>query len=103
MSGRARILAGLDAAWVVAFSVVYLLIVRSQGNRPVYWFLAFLVAATVCALVSVVRRNPQPLIANLVILAVCAVLGLLSIGVLLLPAIAVGLMSYRAGSRSAQA
>src|SRR3954451_1171723 len=99
MSGRARMLAALDAALVVAFVIVYLLIIRSQGNRPVYWFLAFLVAATVCALVSVACRTPQPLIGNLVILAVCAVLGLFSIGVLLLPAIAVGMMSYRAGSR----
>ena len=96
-------LAVLDFALVVAFLVVYLLIIRSQGNGPVYWFLVFLAAAAVCALVAAVRRAPQLLIANLVILAVCAVLGLLSIGVLLLPAIAVGVMSYRASSRAAQA
>lgn len=100
MSGRARLLAVLDAALVLAFVVVYLLIIHSQGNRPVVWFLAFLAAATVCALVAVVRRTPQPLIGNLVVLAVCAVLGLFSIGVLLLPAIVAGAMSYRSGSRS---
>lgn len=103
MSGRARVLAALDAAFVVAFLVVYLLIIRSQGNRPVYWFVAFLAVAAVCALVTVVRRTPQPLIANLVILAVCAVLGLFSIGVLLVPAIAVGVMSYLASSRKVRA
>lgn len=103
MSGRARLLAGLDAALVAAFAVGYLLIIRSQGNRPVVWFLAFLAAATACALVAVVRRTPQALIGNLVILAVCAVLGLFSIGVLLLPAIAMGVMSYRASSRPARA
>ena len=92
-------LATLDAALVVAFLIVYLLIIHSQGNSPVYWFLAFLMAATVCALVAAVCRTPRPLIANLVILGVCAVLGLFSIGVLLLPAIVVGVMSYRAGSR----
>jgi hypothetical protein len=96
-------LAALDAGLVMAFLIVYLLIIRGQGNRPVYWFLAFLVAATVCALVAVVRRTPQPLIGNLVILAVCAVLGLFSIGALLLPAIVVGVMSYRAGSRPVRA
>lgn len=91
-------LAAADAAMVVAFVIVYLLILHSQGNSPVYWFLAFLVAATVCAVTAAVRRTPQPMIANLVILAVCAVLGILSIGALLLPAIACGVMSYRVSS-----
>jgi len=96
-------LAALDAALAIAFLIVYLLIIRSQGNRPVYWFVAFLVAAIVCVLVSVACRAPQPLIGNLVVLAVCAVLGLFSIGVLLLPAIAAGMMSYGAASRQTRA
>jgi hypothetical protein len=33
MSGRARLLAVLDAVLVLAFAVVYLLILRSQGDR----------------------------------------------------------------------
>ena len=99
---RSRILAALDVALVVAFSCIYLLIIHSQGNKPAYWFLTFLTAAAICALITVVRGTPTPLVANVTILGVCAVLGLFSIGVLLLPAAGAGIASYLLASRSRQ-
>lgn len=102
MTGRARVLAGLDAGLIAAFTALYLLILHSQGNPPVYWFLALLIAAATCAVVTAVRATPAPMIANLVILAVCVVLGLLSIGILLVPAGVAGVMSYVLATRSSR-
>jgi cytochrome bd-type quinol oxidase subunit 2 len=102
MSRRARLLAALDASLVAAFLVFYVSLVHRQGNHPVLWVLAFLTVAAICAVLAAARRTPTPLVANLVILAICAVLGMLSVGVLLLPALASGVWSYTIGKHSAR-
>ena len=97
---RARSLAALDAASIVAFLVVYALVIRSQGGSPAYWFVALLGAALLLALVAAVRGGVVALLTNVVIVSVCAFLGLLSVGVLLAPAVITGVAGSVLASRS---
>jgi hypothetical protein len=99
---RARILAAIDLALVVAFLVVYLLIIDRQGNSPAYWFVALLGVAALGALSTVVSGSRTTLLVNVAILGVCAFVSLLSVGILLVPAIATGIVGVNAVSRSRQ-
>jgi len=81
---------------------IYLAVISSQGDTPAYWFLAALAAAGLCALATAVTAGARPLVANVIILALCAVAGLLSVGILLVPAIVAAAMGLSFASRSRQ-
>jgi hypothetical protein len=90
---RARILAAAAAVWAVAYSVLYLVIIRAQGNSPLWWYPALAVlAAALLAGAALARPGLAPwprraLAGGLVVLAAAALPAAASIGILLAPAI----------------
>jgi hypothetical protein len=90
----------LAAALVpAAMTVVYLLIMRSEGDTPAWWFVAILALAVVlcghAARRDAPRRRPALLVAGAALLA-AGVLALLSIG---LPLLVAGALALGAGLR----
>ena len=87
---RARQLAAATSVLTLVFLVVYAAVVRSQdGPGIAWWYVGVLAFATVLALGAATSgrvRLAMPSCA--VLLCLCAVVGLLSVGVLLLPAAA---------------
>jgi len=76
------------AAWTAAFVVAYLLIIRSQAGTPAWWFVALLAAAAGLLLAPLRGRAARPaLIGAAVVLGLCSMLGILSIGIFLVPAV----------------
>jgi hypothetical protein len=76
------------AAWTAVFVAAYLLIIRSQDGAPAWWFVALLVVAGGLLLVPLRGRAARPaLIGAAVVLGLCSMLGILSLGVFLLPAV----------------
>lgn len=76
------------AAWTLAYGAVYVAVARAQGGGPALWYLASVLAGAVLLAGAAVRSSRTLHVAALVVLAGCAVLGLLSVGPLLLPAVA---------------
>jgi len=86
---RLRHLGFAAGAWTAVFTVAYLLISRSQDGTPAWWFVALLMACAGLLLAPLRGRAARPaLIAAAVILGLCSVLGMLSIGIFLIPAVA---------------
>jgi len=84
-----RWLAGAAVAWIAAFTVLYLALIHSQGNAPAWWLIAVLVAAAIPLVLAAAARPVRPaLFAATLLLAGATLLGLLSIGLLLAPAVA---------------
>jgi hypothetical protein len=85
-----RWLAAGAAVWIAGFAAIYLLILHSQGNPPAWWLIAVLAAGAIPLILAAAGRSFRPaLLAAAVLLACAALLGLLSIGLLLVPAAAV--------------
>ena len=83
-----RVLAMGASLWAAAFAVAYVAIMRGQDDDPAWWYAALVLVASVAlaaAALGVARRSAA--VAGLVLLTACAILGLLSIGVFLLPAV----------------
>ena len=75
--------------WTAGYLVVYLLVVQSQGDQPARWYVLLLSLAVLALCFAVIGEGHRPLIvAAVVMLAVATLAGLLSIGLLLLPALA---------------
>jgi hypothetical protein len=80
--------------WAVAVAggsaavlTTYLVVISRQGNSPVGWFVALLVYAGVLPLVGLSTRwtrRPSFLV-SAVLLTILTILGMLSIGILILP------------------
>ena len=84
---RSRYLAIGAAVWAAGYAGVYVIVVIKQGNSPAWWYLALLAAGTGSLAVAATRRWPRPaLIFGAACLALAAVAGVLSIGMLLVPA-----------------
>ena len=84
-----RWLAGAAVAWIAGFTALYLALIRSQGNTPAWWLIAVLVAAAIpLGLAAAARPVRLALFAATLLLAGATLLGLLSIGLLLVPAVA---------------
>jgi hypothetical protein len=84
-----RWLAGGAAAWLAGFTVFYVVLIHRQGNTPAWWLIAVLVAAAIPLVLAAAGRPVRPaLFAATLLLAGAALLGLLSIGLLLVPAVA---------------
>ena len=97
---KAQTLAAVNAVLIGLVGAVYGAILSSQGNGPAYWFVAVLAIAVGCAVVVAFGGQPTAMLVNLVIVGACVVLGILSIGLLLMPAFVASLASYRLGSRA---
>jgi hypothetical protein len=84
-----RFLSLAPAAWTAGFEALYLAVVDSQGGSLAWWLIAALAAAVGLLIVAPVRSaSGRPLlIAAAVILALSAAAGILSIGILLVPAV----------------
>jgi hypothetical protein len=76
------------AAWTVVFAAAYLLVIRSQGGTPAWWFLALLVVAAGLLIAPLRGRAVRPaLIGAAIVLGLCSMLGIASIGIFLIPAV----------------
>jgi glycerol uptake facilitator-like aquaporin len=87
---RSRYLAAGAAAWVIAFSVLYVVIIRSQDDGSVAWWFVGLLVVAAAALASYaggIALKPA-LVVGLLLCSVATLLGLLSIGILMVPAVA---------------
>ena len=85
---RARILAIGAAVWTAVNAGIYLLVISAQGNSPAWWYLAILGISVVLFLLAACRLWPVPmLITGAVLLTAAALVGVLSIGLLLVPGV----------------
>jgi hypothetical protein len=83
-----RVLAMGASLWAAAYAVAYVLVIRSQDDSPAGWYLGLVVAASILLAAAGLGAAPRTAAAiGLGLLTVCALLGLLSIGVFLLPAV----------------
>ena len=85
---RYRFLAGGAAVWALAFGVGYVALIRAQDSTVAWWYVALIVTgAAALGGFAVGRWGRRALVLGLVVLAVCTLLGLASIGMFLLPAV----------------
>jgi hypothetical protein len=85
---RVRLLAVAAAIWTAANAGFYLVVIHAQGGSPAWWYLAVLGVAAASFALAAAEVWPTPmLITGVVVLIACAVAGILSIGVLLVPGI----------------
>ena len=101
-----RILAAVAALLAAAVTVAAVLIPRSQGNSPAWWFIALVLSATAalgwCATTPTPRRGV--LLGASGLLQVLGVLAVFSVGLPLILAAAIGLLAaLRAPVRSVAA
>jgi hypothetical protein len=83
-----RCLAIAAPVWAAGFLAVYLAVVHGQGNSPAWWYVALVAAgAFLMALPRAGRRARARLILGAVLLGLAALAGVLSIGLLLAPAV----------------
>lgn len=83
-----RWLALAATIWTGAYIAVYLTTVRHDGNPPAWWYVG-LVAVGVLPLIAVVAGwlSRPALVASAVVLTFATLLGLLSVGIFLLPSV----------------
>jgi hypothetical protein len=92
----ARVLAGASAVLTLLVGAVYLEVLASQDAAPAVWFLALLLAAGTAAVVGATvrdhRAQRRALIVASVLLLGAALISLASLGLLLVPAVALSLL-----------
>jgi hypothetical protein len=89
------------AVWAAGYAAVYVAIVGGQGHSPAWWYVALLGAGVALLALSSAGRWPRPtLISGTVLLALVALAGLLSIGILLLPGVVAAAAAARSSRRS---
>lgn len=77
------------ALWIIGFLAVYLSVLHSQGDPTAWWYVAFLGLAELALCLAAAGVGGQPLVIGVAVMLVLAMLaGLLSVGLLLLPAVA---------------
>ena len=90
----ARWLALAATAWTGGYATVYLILVHHDGNSPVWWYVGLLAVGMVPLIATAAGWLSRPaLIASAVALAFAALLGLLSIGLLLLPSVVTAIVA----------
>jgi hypothetical protein len=100
---RARFAAVGAAVWTGGYLAAYLLIMNGQDDSPAWWYVAVLVAAIVLLIPTALGRpSVPPLTVAVILLSGAALIGLLSIGVLLIPAVATAVFALTAGRRPYQ-
>ncbi len=94
-------LAAIACAISAAMGVVYVLVIRAQGDSsPAWWVLAMLGVAAVLTGVAAARRTPRRSVLLLTagcLLVPLGILGILTIGV---PILVAGALAILAGARS---
>ena|SRR5690348_13739392 len=91
---RVRFLAMAAAIWTAANAGLYLVVIHAQDGSPVWWYLAALGLATASFALAAAELWPTPmLITGVVVLTACAVAGILTIGLLLVPGIVAAVAS----------
>jgi hypothetical protein len=90
-----RLLALGAAVWTAGNAVLYLAVVHSQGGSPAWWYLALLgTAAAALAWCAVTGRAAVLSLCAAAVLGALALLGLLSVGLLLVPAVLAAAIAY---------
>jgi hypothetical protein len=85
---RSRYLAIGAAVWAAGYAGLYVVVISKQGNSPAWWYLTLLAAGAGSLAVAATRPWPRPaLIFGAACLALAALAGVLSIGMLLVPAV----------------
>lgn len=91
VTSKTRLYALAAALWTALYLVAYLFIVRRDGNRIAWWYAALVFAAVAltaaAATEGATRRAGKALLVALVVLVFSALMAVLTIGPLLLPAI----------------
>jgi len=76
------------AAVTSVVGVVYAQVMRDQGDTPVAWFLFLLVVGAGASIVAAFAPRPRPFaVLATIVLVVSMVISILSVGILLLPAV----------------
>ena len=81
-----RVLLWASAAWTLGYAAVYVAVVEGQDGGPAIWYLVLLILAAVLLAGAALRQIRVAHVAALVVLLACTAIGLLSVGLLLLPA-----------------
>jgi hypothetical protein len=85
---KPRYLAIGAAVWAAGYAGIYIVIVRGQGNSPAWWYVALLAAGAILLAFSAGgRHSRQTLILGTGVLGVAALIGVLSVGLLLVPGV----------------
>ncbi|WP_345630637.1 hypothetical protein [Rugosimonospora acidiphila] len=72
--------------WTGAYVAAYLVLVRHGGNSPAWWYIGLLAIGVAPLIVTVAGwLSRLALVASAVVLALAMLVGLLSIGIFLLP------------------
>ena len=101
---QTRALAIGAAAWTCGYLAIYLMIMEQQGDSPAWWYVGVLTIA-VALLIPAVAGRPYAAALGLgaFLLTGAAALGLLSIGLLLVPAAAAAAVACVTSRRSGPA
>jgi hypothetical protein len=86
---RARQLTVVAVLWAAGYLAAYVVLVAGQGGTPAWWYVGVLCAALVALVTSAAGVWSRPgLVLGGALLGVATIIALLSIGLLLLPAVA---------------
>lgn len=97
---RFRPLAIAAALWAAGYAVVYVVLIGKQSSSPAWWYVGLLAAGVASLAVVTARRPLRPaLIFGTVLLALAALAGIASIGILLIPSVAAGTAAAARPSR----
>jgi hypothetical protein len=93
--------------WTGAYVLAYLAVVRQDDNSPAWWYVVLLAFGMVPLIAVVAGWLSRPaLVASAVVHALAALLGLLSIGIFLLPSLvcvfAAGLVMERTSGTASE-
>lgn len=82
-------------AAIAAYLVAYLIIAAGpDGSGPAWWYVVVLAVAAVLACLAAMARRPRAfMVPCLVLVLLCLLAGLLSVGLLLAPALATSILS----------
>ncbi|MFL6098960.1 MAG: hypothetical protein ACJ71T_03285 [Actinomycetales bacterium] len=91
MTAKTRIYSLAAAAWAGFYVVLYVLTVRRQGNDPAWWYVTLVCAPLALSVAAGVEgatpRAGKALLVALVLFVFSALLGVASIGLLLVPSV----------------
>jgi hypothetical protein len=91
VSSKTRIYAFAAAVWAALYLGAYLVIVSSEGNGVAWWYVALIFAAVALTVAAGIEgatsRASKALLVALIVLGFAALMAVLTIGILLLPAI----------------
>jgi hypothetical protein len=97
---RSRPLAIGAALWAAGYAVVYLVTIGRQGSSPAWWYVGLLATGIASLTVAAGGLSLRPvLIFGSVLLALAALAGIASIGILLVPSVAAGTAAAARPSR----